>query len=74
MTAVELQSIVFSGGSVIIDASQYSVTSLQAIAFVAKSHGAKMTIKHASKLTVSQCKSIAFSGGGQGNVTFDFTE
>lgn len=73
-TASEIQSIVFSGGSVIVDAKDYSASSLQSIAFTAKSHGGHVTIKHASNLTTSQCKSIAFSGGGHGIVTFDFTD
>lgn len=74
MTFSEIQSIVFTGGSVILDANDFTALSLQNIAFVAKSHGAKIIIKHASQLTASQCKSIAFSGGGQGVVTFDFCE
>lgn len=74
MTFSEIQSIVFTGGSVILDANDFTALSLQNIAFVAKSHGARITIKHASRLTSSQCKSIAFSGGGQGVVTFDFSE
>ena len=74
MTTSELQSLVFAGGSIIIDAGDYSVSALQSIVYSAKSHGAKITIKHASKLTATQCRTIAFSGGGQGNVTFDFTD
>ncbi len=73
-TASEIQSIVFSGGSVIVDAKDYPPSSLLSIAFTAKSHGGHVTIKHASILSISQCKSIAFSGGGQGNVIFDFTD
>ena len=73
-TAMELQSIVFSGGSVIVDANDYPASSLQSIAFTAKSHGAQLTIKHASILSTSQCYSIAFSGGGHGVVVFDFTD
>lgn len=73
-TVLELQSIVFSGGSVIVDATEYSASTLQSIAFTAKTHGAQVTIRKASCLTTSQCKSIAFSGGGHGVVTFDFTE
>lgn len=73
-TVSEIQSIVFSGGSVIVDANDYSASILQSIAFTAKSHGGHVTIKHASNLSTSQCKSIAFSGGGHGIVTFDFTE
>lgn len=73
-TTSELQSIAFSGGSLIVDATDYAPSSLQSIVYTAKSHGAKVTIKHANKLTTSACKSIAFSGGGQGNVIFDFTE
>ena len=74
MTTSELQALVFAGGSIIIDAGDYSVSALQSIVYSAKSHGAKITIKHASKLTATQCRTIAFSGGGQGNVTFDFTD
>lgn len=73
-TVSELQSIVFSGGSVIVEAKNYTASELQSIAFTAKSHGAQVTIRHASILTTSQCKSIAFSGGGHGNVTFDFID
>ena len=74
MTTSELQALVFAGGSIIIDAEKVTVTAIQSIVFSAKSHGAKVTIKHASKLTATQCRSIAFSSGGQGNVTFDFTD
>lgn len=73
-TASEIQSIVFSGGSVIVDARDYTASSLQSIAFIAKSHGGHVTITHSSALSTSQCKSIAFSGGGHGIVTFDFTD
>ena len=74
MTVSEIQSIVFTGGSVILSAKNFTAADLQHFAFIAKSHGAKITIKHATILTTSQCKSIAFSGGGQGVVTFDFSE
>lgn len=74
MTTSELQALVFAGGSIIIDAGNYTPAAIQSIVFSAKSHGAKVTIRHASKLTATQCRSIAFSGGGQGNVTFDFTD
>ncbi len=73
-TTSELQSIVFSGGSVIVNAQNYTASELQSIVFTAKSHGAQVTIRHASSLTTSQCKSISFSGGGHGIVTFDFTD
>lgn len=73
-TPSELQSIAFSGGSLIVDAYDYAPSSLQSIAYTAKSHGAQITIRHASRLSTSVCKSIAFSSGGQGNVIFDFTE
>lgn len=73
-TALELQSIAFSGGSLIVDAADYTLSSLQSIVYTATSHGAQVTIRHANKLSTSVCKSIAFSGGGQGNVVFDFTE
>lgn len=74
MTTSELQALVFAGGSIIIDARNYTSSSIQSIVYSAKTHGAKVTIKHASQLTATQCRSIAFSGGGQGNVTFDFTD
>ena len=74
MTTSELQALVFAGGSIIIDAAKVNASAIQSIVFSAKSHGAKVTIKNASKLTATQCRSIAFSGGGQGNVTFDFTD
>lgn len=73
-TPSELQSIVFSGGSIIINANDYTPSTLQTIVFSAKSHGAKVMIKHANALTGAQCRSLAFFGGGQGNVTFDFTD
>jgi hypothetical protein len=73
-TTSELQSILLSGGSVIVDANDYTASSLQAIAHTANSYGAHITIKHASVFSTSQCKSIAFSGGGHGVVTFDFTD
>jgi len=59
-TTSELQSIAFSGGSLIVDATDYATSSLQSIVYTAKSHGAKVTIKHANKLTTSACKSIAY--------------
>ena len=74
MTTSQLQSLVFTGGSIIVDANDLTASSLQSIAFTAKTHNSIIVIKNASKLTSSQCNSIAFSGGQKGNIVFDFTE
>lgn len=70
----DIKSIVFTGGSVVISACDYTISDLKSIVFVAKSHNAKIIIKNADKLTTNDCKSIAFSNGGCGNVFFDFTK
>lgn len=73
-STLELQSIVFSGGSIIVDAKVYPASTLQSVVSTAKSHGAQVTIRHASVYTLAQCKSLTISGGGHGVVVFDFTE
>ncbi|MCM1078514.1 MAG: hypothetical protein NC344_00005 [Bacteroidales bacterium] len=74
MTASDIKSIVFTGGSIIIDAKNYTVSDLRSIAFTAKSKNVKVIIRNASVLTASDCKLIAFSNGGLGNVFLDFTK
>lgn len=74
MTTSQLQSLVFTGGSIIVDANNLTASSLQSIALTAKAHNSIVVIKNASKLSSSQCNSIAFSGGQKGNIIFDFTE
>lgn len=72
-SATEIQAILFSGGSVIVDATDYPALSLRGLAVVAKSHGANITIRNAQKLSTLECKNIALASGGQGIITFDFT-
>lgn len=74
ITASQLQSLVFTGGSIIVDANNLTASSLQSLAFTAKTHNSLVIIKHANKLTAPQCNSIAFAGGQKGNIIFDFTE
>lgn len=74
ITATQLQSLVYTGGSIVVDANNLTASSLQSIAFTAKTHNSLVIIKHAQKLTSLQCNAIAFAGGQKGNVIFDFTE
>lgn len=74
MTTLQLQSLVYTGGSIIVDANNLTASSLQSIAYTAKTHNSLVIIKHANKLTALQCNAIAFSGGQKGNIIFDFTE
>ena len=46
---------------------------IKSMAFSAKTHGVHLFIKDATKLSVLDCQSIAFTGG-KGTVIFDFTE
>ena len=73
MTSTDLKSILFQGGDIVINADQFPVFEIRSMAFTAKGHGGHIYIKSASKLTVLDCKAIAFSGG-RGTVTFDFSE
>lgn len=57
----------------IVNATQFSLLDLRGIASAAKGHGGKLLIKQATRLSVMSCRSIALAGG-DGTVTFDFTE
>ena len=71
MTISSLQSIAHSGGSVIVDAGNFTTSSLKSIAYAGQATGAELIIKGASGLTSSSCQSIA--SANPGHVTFDFT-
>ncbi len=73
-TVSDLRWIVFMGGSLVINAKDYKVSEIKSIVFTAKHHNAKVFIKNAICLTTEDCKSIAFTGGKDGNVTFDFSD
>jgi hypothetical protein len=71
MTVLNLQTIVTAGGCIVINASDYNVLNLQAIAMAGKKSGGKLHIKNANSLTVQNCQAIA--SANPGNVTFDFS-
>lgn len=72
MTSIDIKTILFRGGDVVISAEDFSVMDIKSMAFTAKSHGAHLIIKNAGILSVLDCQSIAFTGG-KGGVTFDFS-
>ena len=73
MTPLDLRGICMGGGCVVVSAIQFSPLDLRGIASAAKGHGGKLIIKQATRLSVMSCRSIALAGG-EGTVTFDFTE
>lgn len=70
MTVLNLQAIASAGGSVIVDANNFTVLNLQAIANAGKAKGATLIINNASCLTVLNCQAIA--SANPGHVTFNF--
>lgn len=68
----ELKSLLFVGGNIIVRSEDYTVSELKDLAFTAKSKGARMIIKNANRLTINDCKSIAFIYPNC--ITFDFSE
>ena len=72
MNSLLLKTILMNGGSIVVNANDYSSLELKSLAMEAKANNAKLHIKHADTLSSLACKSIAMSGG-KGNVIFDFT-
>lgn len=70
MTTLNLQSIASAGGSVIVDANNYTVLNLQAIANAGKATGVTLIINNANVLSVLNCQAIA--GANPGHVIFNF--
>lgn len=70
MTALDLRGIAAAGGSIILNAQNYTALDLRGIASAGKESGATLMIKGANKLTALDCRSIA--NCNPGNVTFDF--
>lgn len=71
MTALDLRGIAGAGGSIILNAQNYTALDLRGIATAGKESGATLMIKGASKLTALDCRGIANSNPG--HVTFDFS-
>lgn len=67
----ELKSIIFVGGNIIVNSDDYTVSELKEIAFSAKYKKVRITIKNAVKLSVNDCKAIAFINPNC--ITFDFS-
>lgn len=72
-TSTQLQTLLLAGGSLVVDANIMTALALQTLAFAAKTNKSIIVIKNANKLTSTQCNAIAFAGGGQGNIVFDFS-
>lgn len=68
----ELKSLLFIGGNIIVKSDDYTISELKDLAFTAKSRGARIMIKNANRLTINDCKSIAFINPDC--ITFDFSE
>lgn len=73
MTSLEIKNICSLGGSVIISANDFTPLELKGFALVAKSSGAKVIIRNASKLSSLTCRGIV-AAVGLGVVTFDFVD
>lgn len=73
MTALEIRTILSSGGNVTVDASKFTALELRTMASAAHSSGTNITIRNASSKTALECRSIA-SSGGAGTVNFDFSK
>lgn len=72
-TTLDLQSIISSGGSVVVDAGRKTTLDLKSLAIAAKISGTTLILKNASRKTTLDCKVIAIAGG-KGTVIFDFSE
>lgn len=68
-TTLDVKEIVVCGGSVILDATEYNLTSLRDIAVVCKSKGTTLTLKNAKTKTTYDLKQLAIFGC----VIFDLT-
>lgn len=71
MTALDLRGIAGAGGTIILNAQNYSALDLRGIAAAGKEKGTNLVIKNASKFSALDCRGIASSNPG--HVTFDFT-
>ncbi len=71
MSTLELKGIAKAGGSIILNAQNFSALDLKGIASAGKESGASLTIKGAVKFSALECKSIA--SGNPSHVIFDFT-
>ena len=63
--------IASAGGSVEVNAADYTALNLQMIANAGKNKGANLIVKDAKKLTPLNCQMIA--SANPGHVFFDFT-
>lgn len=73
MTALEIKTLISSGGNVIVDATKFTTLELRTMASDAYSNGVKITIRQAYSKTSLECRDIAFAGG-VGTVSFDFSK
>lgn len=73
MTALEIRTILSSGGNVVVDATKFTALELRTMASTAQSNGTKITIRNANTKTALECRGIA-SAGGTGTVFFDFSK
>lgn len=71
MTGLDLKGIAKAGGSIILNAQNFSALDLKGIAEAGKESGADLIIKGAAKFSALDCKGIASKNPG--HVTFDFT-
>lgn len=72
-SVIELRSIVAMGGSIVINAGDYSVLELRSIAASTTTDGGKMVILNAIKLNYMECRAI-ISAGIRGCVILNFTD
>ena len=72
VTALNLRTILLSGGNVIVNSMSFSALELRSLALAAKTGGGTLLIKNATDKNSLECRSIALAGG-KGVVTFDFT-
>lgn len=72
MTTLDLKAIVSVGGSVVVDANDFTAFDLKDIAATGKQSGGKLSVKYANKFNTLDCKAIASINPG--NVEFDFSE
>lgn len=70
-SVTELRSIVAMGGSIIVNAGDYSVLELRSIASSTTADGGEMFIMDAVKLSYMECRAIV-SAGIKGCVILDF--
>ncbi|WP_250674855.1 hypothetical protein LZ906_006660 [Paraclostridium ghonii] len=68
-TTVDVKDIVLCGGSVILDATEYTISNLKDIALVCRSKGTTLILKNAKQKTTYDLKQLALLGC----ITFDLT-